>query len=189
MWYFRHAQTWSLMAGLKPVVFRIRFGTPNLYQFWYALSMSKLRNRRRSLPPRTGAMWLWFGGIPAVETATLGQTMTIPVGTATLNFWMRIGTVSSPFTDVLNVRVDGAIVASFPEPAVAEANYTLRSINLNAYANGAAHQVLFEYIGPTTGTGSFVIDDVELASCPPPGPIPLVISEFRQWGTQSEHFN
>ena len=30
-------------------------------------------------PPRTGAFWLWFGGIPAPETATLGQTVTIPV--------------------------------------------------------------------------------------------------------------
>ena len=59
-------------------------------------------------PPRTGAFWLWFGGIPAPETATLGQTVTIPAAsTATLRFWMRVGTVSSPFTDVVNVRVDG----------------------------------------------------------------------------------
>jgi hypothetical protein len=114
-------------------------------------------------PPRTGAFWAWFGGIPAPETATLGQTVFIENGvTATLNFWMRIGTVSSPFTDVLNVRVDGAIQQSFPEPAVSEGAYTLRTINLNAFANGASHQVLFEYIGPTSGTGSYVIDDVSL---------------------------
>ena len=115
-------------------------------------------------PPRTGAFWSWFGGIPAPETATLGQTVTMPAGDtiANLVFYMRIGTVSSPFTDVLNVRVDGAIVASFPEPAVAESAYTPRLINLNAFANGAAHAILFEYIGPTSGTGSYVIDDVEL---------------------------
>lgn len=118
-------------------------------------------------PPRTGAFWLWFGGIPAAETATLGQTVNIAAGsTAALNFWMRVGTVSSPFTDVLNVRVDGAIVASFPEPTVAEGTHTLRQINLTPFANGAAHAILFEYIGPTTGTGSYVIDDVQLNVCP-----------------------
>lgn len=118
-------------------------------------------------PPRTGAFWLWFGGIPAAETATLGQTVNIAAGSvAALNFWMRVGTVSSPFTDVVNVRVDGAIVASFPEPTVAEGAYTLRQVNMTPFANGAAHAILFEYIGPSTGTGSFVIDDVQLNVCP-----------------------
>lgn len=118
-------------------------------------------------PPRTGAFWLWFGGIPAAETATLGQTVNIAAGsTAALNFWMRVGTVSSPFTDVLRVRVDGAIVATFPEPTTAEGTHTLRQINLTAFANGAAHSILFEYVGPTTGTGSYVIDDVQLNVCP-----------------------
>lgn len=119
-------------------------------------------------PPRTGAFWLWFGGIPAAETATLGQTVNLPVGQARLVFWMRVGTVSSPFTDVLNVRVDGAIVQSFPEPAVAEGAYTQRIVNLNAFANGAAHAILFEYIGPTTGTASYVIDDVAVNVCDTP---------------------
>jgi hypothetical protein len=115
-----------------------------------------------SAPPRTGAFWAWFGGIAAVETATLGQTVTIPAGTATLTFWMRIGAVSSPFTDVLNVRVDGTIVQSFPEPTTPEGTYTLRTINMNAFANGAAHAILFEYIGPTAGIGNFAVDDVAL---------------------------
>ena len=99
--------------------------------------------------------------------------MTIPVNSsATLNFWLRIGSVSAPFTDVLNVRVDGVIQQSFPEPAVAEGGYTLRTINLNAFANGAAHQILFEYIGPSSGTGNFTVDDVSLEICPlTPAPV------------------
>ena len=115
-------------------------------------------------PPRTGAFWCWFGGIPAAETATVGQTVTFPAGHTikNLSFFMRIGTVSAPFTDVLNVRVDGTIVASFPEPAVAEGAYGGKVINLNAFADGVSHAILFEYIGPTTGTGSYVIDDIEL---------------------------
>jgi len=124
-------------------------------------------------PPRTGAIWAWFGGIPAPETATLGQTVTIATNsTATLNFFLRIGSVSAPFTDVLNVRVDGVIQQSFPEPAVAEGAYTLRTINLNAFANGASHQILFEYIGPSSGTGNFTVDDVSLEICPlAPAPV------------------
>ena len=84
---------------------------------------------------------------------------------------MRIGAVTAPFTDVLNVRVDGTIVQSYPEPAVAEADYTLRTINLNAFANGAAHQLLFEYIGPSSGTADFTVDNVSLTTggaCPSP---------------------
>jgi Carboxypeptidase regulatory-like domain len=123
-------------------------------------------------PPRTGLIWVWFGGIPAAETATLGQNVTIPSGgPALLSFWMRIGTVTAPFTDVLNVRIDGTIVQSYPEPAVAEAAYTKRIIDLSAYANGAVHNVEFEYVGPSNGTGSYVVDDVSLiAGCPSPTP-------------------
>jgi hypothetical protein len=36
-------------------------------------------------PPRTGAFWLWFGGIPAPETATLGQTVAFPGGDTIAN--------------------------------------------------------------------------------------------------------
>ena len=123
-----------------------------------------------SATPFAGDNWAWFGGIPAAETATVGQTVTIASGgTASLTFQLRIGSVSSPFTDVLNVRVDGAILQTFIEPATAEAAYTLRTINLNAFANGASHAILFEYIGPSAGTANFTVDDVVLTAggaCP-----------------------
>jgi len=35
-------------------------------------------------PPRTGLYWAWFGGVSAPETATIGQTVTIPAGAADL---------------------------------------------------------------------------------------------------------
>ena len=93
-------------------------------------------------PPRTGAFWLWFGGIPAPETATLGQTVTIPAGgSATLHFWMRIGTVSSPFTDVLNVRVDGVILQTFPRADEDDEEHALsarRHVNAFAQPDAAA---------------------------------------------------
>ncbi len=127
-------------------------------------------------PPRTGSFWAWFGGIPLPETATLGQNVIIPAGVASLHFWMRIGTVTAPFTDVLNVKVDNITVQSYAEPATAETAYTERVIDLSAFADGASHNIQFEYIGATSGTGSYVIDDVSLlasgAGCASPTATP-----------------
>lgn len=124
-------------------------------------------------PPRTGSFWAWFGGASSPETARLGQDVVIPPGTASLHFWMRIGSVSEPYTDVLNVKIDGTTILSYPEPSVAESAYMERVIDLNNFANGASHNVMFEYIGPTSGVGNFVIDDVSLISvsvCASPTP-------------------
>jgi hypothetical protein len=145
------------------------FGTP-------LCDVATCGNGGGASPPRSGSIWVWFGGIAAPETAMLGQNVIIPSGgSAMLNFWMRVGTVSAPFTDVLNVRVDGAIVQSYSEPSVTESDYTLRTINLNAFANGAVHNIEFEYVGPSTGTGSYVVDDVSLIvgdGCATPNPSP-----------------
>ena len=81
--------------------------------------------------------------------------------------------MNTPFTDVLNVRVDGTIVASFTEPTVAEPGYTLRTVNVGAFANGASHAILFEYIGPSSAVGNFSVDNVSLVGggvCPTPSP-------------------
>jgi hypothetical protein len=129
-------------------------------------------------PPYAGDNWAWFGGADAVETATLGQSVTIMAGgQATLSFVMRIGTISPPFTDVLNVRVDGIIVQSYSEDTVIEFAYSPRTIDLSAFANGASHLILFEYIGPTTGTSNYAVDNVTLTTggaCPSPTPSPTV---------------
>ena len=113
-------------------------------------------------PPRTGLVWAWFGGLPMPETSALGQNVVIPAGTASLHFWMRIGTVTAPFTDVLNVKVDNVTVQSYPEPSADETLYTERVIDLSAFADGGVHNIEFQYIGPSNGTGSYVVNDVTL---------------------------
>jgi len=127
-------------------------------------------------PPRSGTTWAWFGGIPLPETAKLGQNITIPSGTASLRFWMRIGTVSAPFTDVLNIKIDNVTVQSYIEPSAAELAYTERIVDLSAFANGGLHNIQFEYIGSSNGTGSYVVDDVTLlasgAGCASPSSTP-----------------
>ena len=118
-----------------------------------------------SANPFEGDNWAWFGGVVEAEASTAGQTVVIPAGGgAALSFQLRIGTVSKPFGDVLNVKVDGAVVRTFAEPAEPEDNYTLRTINLNAFADGAPHTVLFEYIHAGTGLSNFTIDNVSLLS-------------------------
>ena len=120
------------------------------------------------------ANWSWFGGTASAETATLGQSVVIAAGgSASLTFQLWIGAVNTPFTDVLNVRVDGTIVASFTEPAVAETGYTLRTVDVGAFANGASHAILFEYIGPGGAVANFSVDNVSLVAggvCPTPTP-------------------
>jgi RHS repeat-associated protein/uncharacterized repeat protein (TIGR01451 family) len=119
--------------------------------------------------PRSGTRWAWFGGSYAPETATLGQTVIIPNAAATLRFGLWVGAVSAPYTDVLRIKVDGTVVATYTEPAVAEASYATRSLDLSAFADGGPHAILFEYVGAGGGLANFNVDDVVLESCPSAG--------------------
>ncbi len=118
--------------------------------------------------PQSGVGWAWFGGSETPETSTLGRSITIPSGTtATLRFGMRVA-VTAPFTDVLRVKVDGTIVKTYTEPSVSESAYSTRTVDLSAFANGAAHTIVLEYVG-VGGTGNvanFNVDDIELEVCP-----------------------
>ena len=120
-------------------------------------------------PPFAGANWAWFGGTAAAETATLGQAVTIPTTatSATLTFQMRIGAVSPPFTDTLTVSIDGTTLQTYTEPATAESGYTLRTIDVSAFADGGLHTLLFSYVGPGGDTANFSVDDVALSYCGP----------------------
>ncbi|HWM25337.1 MAG TPA: hypothetical protein VNP98_10965 [Chthoniobacterales bacterium] len=128
--------------------------------------------------PYAGDNWAWFGGANAPETATLGQSVSIsPGGPATLSFVMWRLHPSQPFTDVLNVRVDGTIVQSYHEVAHFESGYSLRTIDLSAFADGGLHLILFEYVGPTTSLSSYLVDNVFLTfgpECASPTPSPTV---------------
>ena len=117
--------------------------------------------------PYGGDNWAWFGGANVPETATLGQSVPIMAGgTATLSFVMKTRSFDPPATDVLNVRVDGTIVQSYPEGGQFEGDYSLRTIDLSAFADGGSHLILFEYIGTTTGLSSYLVDNVFLTFGP-----------------------
>jgi hypothetical protein len=114
-------------------------------------------------PPRTGNIWAWFGGYSdASHNSSLSQVVVIPVGTASLTYWYRNGTVNAPFDATLLVEVDGMTVKTHTEASSNESDYSLQTIDLSAFANGASHTLLFAYHNGGMGTNSMVVDDVSL---------------------------
>jgi hypothetical protein len=115
--------------------------------------------------PRTGNAWSWFGGAAtAGHTGSLSQSLTIPVGTLSLTYWYKNGTVTAPFDAQLLVKVDGTIVKTTFEAPVAEAAYSLQYADLSAYANGATHTISFEYTNGAEGLNNMTVDDVHLSA-------------------------
>jgi hypothetical protein len=118
--------------------------------------------------PRSGSAWAWFGGIDGSasvgHTASLAQTLTIPVGTLSLTYYYKNGTVTAPFDAQLLVRVDGTIVKTTFEAPVAETAYTLQYADLSAFANGGSHTVSFDYANGAAGLNNMVVDDVHLSA-------------------------
>jgi uncharacterized delta-60 repeat protein len=130
---------------------------------------------------RNGDGWVWFDGAGngnSAENGTASQTVQFPIGgTVTLNYYLRIPLVTSPSTSVFTVAIDGNVVQTINEPSTAEADYTLRTVDLSPYANGGQRTISFNYTRPagTSGSDSFNVDDVSLdivASTPTPTPSP-----------------
>jgi hypothetical protein len=116
--------------------------------------------------PRTGSVWGWFGGIAADEIASLAQTITIPPGTASLQFYFWIGTadIGSDANDVFNAQIDATTLfsANATQTGVYP-GYTLINVNAGAFADGGSHTVHF--ISNTTAQNvNFNLDDVALCS-------------------------
>jgi hypothetical protein len=83
---------------------------------------------------------------------------------------MRVGSVSAPLDDVLRIKIDGTTVQTYSEPAAPEATYSLRTVDVSAFADGLSHTVLFEYSHPGTGVSNFVVDNIEInavSTCTP----------------------
>jgi S-layer homology domain len=121
--------------------------------------------------PRTGNSWAWFGGNKTndgvLEVASAEQTVAFPPpgSTVALNFYLRIGVVTSPFTDTLEVQVDGVTQQTYTEPSTKETNYTLRTVDLTAFADGKLHSINFLYtqgVPADNNKANFDVDDVSL---------------------------
>lgn len=121
------------------------------------------------MPAHSGQVFAYFGGFQEealAEIGTVSQSVVIPAGRDyTLSFWMNVPYVSSPYNDVVRAKVDGNVVWSFNEPSTAESMgaYAQYSVDVSAYADGAAHTISIEYNHPSGSIMSDVlVDDITL---------------------------
>jgi FG-GAP-like repeat len=122
-------------------------------------------------PARNGTFWVWFGGTSAAETASVQQSLVIPQNSRpVLKFWLRNGSVVTPFAARLRIFVDGALIRTIFEKTVADTAYSQISTALpTSVANGAAHIIRLEFTKPATSAAvSMVVDDITLESSAAP---------------------
>jgi len=133
-------------------------------------------------PPNNGNGWVWFDGTGsgvAAEVGTASQSVTLPVGaTASLTYFQHFGAVTAPASSVMTVTVDGTVVQTINEPAVADASYIQRMVDLSAFATGTPRLLSFNYSRPagTSFSDNATVDDVALAitACPGATPPPVL---------------
>ncbi len=121
---------------------------------------------------RSGTHWAWFGGTTEdneeAELATLSQEITIPLGPATLSFWLAIPACDTATIDTFDVRIDGNVewATSNADIACNTSTYANEIVDVSEYADGAAHTVEFrgEFPVERTGQTNFFLDDVTLTA-------------------------
>ncbi|HEX5003030.1 MAG TPA: T9SS type A sorting domain-containing protein [Bacteroidia bacterium] len=127
--------------------------------------------------PHSGSFWAWFGGAngPApgfFEEGVASQVMTIPVGTATLNFYLEQVVCDGP-DDFLKIAIDQDTVFSTDGSSAlcGQFGYSLQSVNIDTYADGMNHTLTFfsRTYSLNGGVSNFFVDDVEIVACPPIG--------------------
>ena len=121
--------------------------------------------------PRTGNFWVWFGGHGAsLDTSSATQTVTIPTGANTLTFGYWLGVCGTGgANDFVRATVGGTEVwrRDATSADCGAAGYSVATVDITAFATGAAQVVRFESTTGTAGDSSnFSIDDVSIASPP-----------------------
>ncbi len=127
---------------------------------------------------RTGDWWIWFGGISVPEQGSVEQTVSIPLGAASLSFYLWINISSGNGVDEMRVLIDGQEVFSVLEgDPTYGSGYAQVVVNVDAYADGGTHTLRFESTttGSPTGT-NFFVDDVSLNGCVGVLPAPNLVS-------------
>ncbi|MEL7451555.1 MAG: choice-of-anchor J domain-containing protein [Pseudomonadota bacterium] len=125
--------------------------------------------------PDTGAFWAWFGGIAAAESGSVEQSVTINSDDTELTF-RREAIICDSAADFMRLTIDGNTeFEMFGDDAICGVlGYETVTIDITAYADDAAHTILFESsIFATNGAGTnFFLDNVSIArgSISPPEP-------------------
>ena len=117
---------------------------------------------------RSGNAWAFLGGKQDLpETASLEQTVNLPLGIAKLRFHLWLPSASGNGQDFLRVLVDGQEVFRAGEGDVRfRDTYAQVEIDLSEFADGSSHVLRFE--SETTGAPShtsFFVDDISVSVC------------------------
>ena len=126
--------------------------------------------------PRTGNVWGWFGGVDFSapntinpEESAIWQHIAFPgCGGATLEFyfWIPGAQPGADQNDRFGVFIDGINVFSANATQTSlYPSYTLRRIDVSAFADGATHLLEF-YSNISDQNTNFFLDDVSLTGCP-----------------------
>lgn len=118
--------------------------------------------------PRSGSVWVWFGGTASNETGYVNQSVFFPTAsTTTLQFYFWIGTSGGGGADdYFQAQVDGTpLFTANATQAGSYPSYTPITLNLNAYGNNTSHTLTF-YSSTSGQAVNFNLDDVSLACTP-----------------------
>lgn len=136
---------------------------------------------------RNGTFVVWLGGYFAStldpETHDASQAVTIPAGAPRfLNYWRWIGREGNG-ANTVTFTVDGNVVHTEDLPTIGlDTDWTLRSVDLGAYADGASHtvKVTYQHSGGNTDWDYYLddatIDCTQTPSSKPAQSRPLVVA-------------
>lgn len=124
--------------------------------------------------PRTGTDWTWFGGAgtTGAETGYVEQLVTIPSGaTATLTFYLWVGTWGGTPGDYFDVSVDSTSVFNLTgsqlNTAPYNTGYGLATVDISAYADGGSHAVRFTGRQNAAVNVNMNLDDISIVAVTP----------------------
>jgi cysteine-rich repeat protein len=133
--------------------------------------------------PSDGAFYLWFGGVPEEESASVSQVLTIPETASELTFDLLVGACDSD-QDYLEVLIDNTSL--FTTGTCSQTNeYVRQSVELSAFADGGSHTLQFrsEVFAANGSWSSFFVDRVSISDNQPLSGQPSVCAVT--WGSNT----
>jgi hypothetical protein len=113
--------------------------------------------------PYSGDWWVWLGGTAGPEVGYVAQTLTIPNGVATAEFYLWIGVGSGNGTDQLRLSVDDNVLFTvFENNPWYQSGYAPVRVDLTAYADGGTHTLRIECNLVGGKITNFNVDDVNV---------------------------
>ena len=117
--------------------------------------------------PRNGSYGVYCGGWGQASTQTWSQQVEIPAGGARHLVWWRNVLTPPVGPGALTVAVDGTNVFTFDVTANgSDAAWVKQSVDVTAFADGAAHEIKFTCAATGSGDGDVFFDDITIESTP-----------------------